>query len=179
MGTRNDDTATSRLRVLSQDFREHLRTGPTNTRTATSVVPGTPVNLAVVDHIAASVREVVDDTLAVNPAPGPLPERIEAIYAWYVENTFNAEPAQAQRRDTIMHRQRLEHALRMGDASVIPPHRCPACRTFGLMWRASLQRALCTNGRCRGKDGMGNTWTLARLAYEHVAAEKTLRVRAT
>lgn len=179
MGATDDDTATSRLRLLRRDFLEHPRTGP-GPRACAPVVPGTPVNLDVVDHITAAVQEVVDDTLAVNPKARPLPaDRIEAVYAWYVANTANAAPAQAQRRDTIIYRQRLEHALAMGDASVIPPHRCPACNTFGLRWQTAMRRALCTNRRCLTKDGMSNTWTLARLAYEHVAAEKSLRVRAT
>lgn len=178
MGTTEEDTASSRLRLLSEEFLEHPRTGPTARRSPT-VTASAPANLAIVDHIDASLREVTDDARSVNPEAGPRPDRIEDVYAWYVDNTRHAEPAARQRRDTIIHRQNLEHAIAMGDDSVIPPHRCPACRTFGLLWQAGMQRALCTNARCRTKDGLSNTWTLARLAYEHVAAEKTLRVRAT
>jgi hypothetical protein len=67
----------------------------------------------------------------------------------------------------------------MGDFKVIRPHRCPACRGFGLMWQGHKRRAVCTSRRCLTPEGLSNTWSLARLAYEHVAAEKSLRVRAT
>jgi len=67
----------------------------------------------------------------------------------------------------------------MGDTAVIRPHRCPACNTMGLMWRDELQRVLCTNRRCVTKAGMSRTWSLARLAHEHVAVERYLHVRAT
>jgi hypothetical protein len=182
MGNRTDDdtAATGRLTTLLAHFLQHPVTGPAE-RSPASAVPGTPLNLRVHDHIQAAVREVVDDTLAVNPHPSPLPERVEAVYEWYVANTANAEQAQRQRRDTILYRQSLEHAIAMGDVKVVRPHRCPACRCLGLMWRAELQAAVCTNGNCLTKDGRSRRFALARLAYEHVAAkfEKSVRDCAT
>jgi hypothetical protein len=47
------------------------------------------------------------------------------------------------------------------------------------MWQGHKRRAVCTSRRCLTPEGLSNTWSLARLAYEHVAAEKSLRVRAT
>lgn len=152
-------------------FREHPVTGPVERR-ATSVVPGTPLNLRVVDHIDASVREIVHYTQAVAPDAEPLPERIQDVYQWVVANTANASEAIQQRRDTILYRQGLEHAIAMGDTKVVRPHRCPQCRTLGLMWPEGADRVVCTNVRCLTPDGMSTTWTLARLAYEHVAAAK-------
>jgi hypothetical protein len=181
MGNRtDDDTAAGRLGTLLAHFKQHPVTGPAE-RGPASVTPGTPVNLSVVDHITASVREVVDDTLAANPAASPLPARVEAVYGWYMANTAHAPEAVRQRRDTIVYRQRLEHALAAGDRSVVRPHRCPACRTFGLFWRPELGKAVCTNGDCLTKDGLSRKWTLAKLAYEHVAAmsEKAVRDCAT
>jgi hypothetical protein len=178
-GETDTDTAAARLRLLSEHFRQHPVTGPAE-RSATSVTPQAPVNLTVVDHIRASVREVVDDALAVNPGAGPLPERVQDVYRWYMANTRNAATAQAQRRDTIIYRQQLEHAIALGDTKVVRPHRCPACRAFGLMWDAQRRRAVCTSTRCLTPGGMSNAWPLQRLAYEHVAAaQKYLRVRAT
>lgn len=178
MGHGDDDTAAARLGQLSRYFREPAVTGNTGRHTR-STTPAAPVNLTIVDHIQASIQEIAADARAVNPAAGPLPERVEAVYAWYLEHTKAAGPAQQQRRDTIVYRQGLEHAIALGDIKVVRPLRCPKCRTLGLMWEAPLRRALCTNRNCVTKDGTSTTWTLARLAYEHVAAEKTLQVRAT
>jgi hypothetical protein len=185
MGNGDTDTAASRLRLLNEHFRQHPVTGPaghsyiSSEPRATATAPGIPYNVGVDEHIRDSVQEVVDDTLAVNPDAGPLPERVQDAYRWYMANTRNASTAQQQRRDTIIYRQQLEHAIAMGDTKVIPPHRCPACRCFGLMWQAQKRRAVCTNRRCLTPEGMSNTWTLATLAYEHVAAQKSLRVSAT
>lgn len=172
------DTAASRLRLLQEHFREHPRTAPAE-RSARPAHPGAPLNLTVTDHIRASVAEVAEHARAVNPDAGPLPARVEAVYDWYREHTETAPAAQQQRRDTIVYRQRLEHAIAMGDTKVIPPHRCPRCRTFGLLWVADAQRAVCTNTRCTTRGGHSSSWTLASLAYEHIAAQKPVRVHAT
>jgi hypothetical protein len=189
MGSKGDDTtegerdtAASRLKLLSKHFREHARTAPAE-RTGRRAHAGAPLNLKVADHITASVAEVADHGREVNPDAGPLPPRVEAVYDWYLANTKTAPAAEQQRRDTIVYRQRLEHAIAMGDTKVIRPHRCPACKTFGLMWPEGADRAWCTNTRCTTKGGLCSSWTLAKLAYEHVAAqykaEKNGRVRAT
>jgi hypothetical protein len=138
------------------------------------------VDLDVVDHIQASLREVVDDTLAANPDAGPLPPRVEGAYRWYVENTANAPEAVQQRRDTVIYRQSLEHAIALGNTKVVRPHRCPQCRTLGLMWPRGGERAVCTNRRCLDADGMSSTWDLAQLAYAYIAGQKNHgRARAT
>jgi len=179
MGAQHDDTtATSRLRLLYENYLEHPRTAPDGPRPR-AVTAGTPLNLATLDHIAASVDEVTQYTREVAPDAAPRPEQDYDVYRWCVENTAHAPEDVQQRRDVILYRQRLEHAIAMGEAAVIRPHRCPACNTFSLMWRPERRRALCTNGRCRGRDGMSRTWTLARIAYEHVAVEKTSRECAT
>jgi hypothetical protein len=167
------------LRLLAQHFREHPVTGPTGRR-ATSVTPGTPVNLAVVDRIDAAVRELADYTREHAPDASPRPAAVEDVYRWCVENTATADEHAQLRRDVTIYRQHLEHALAMGDTKVIPPHRCPACRTFGLRWKPSLQRALCTNRRCTTRDGLSRTWSLGRLAWQHVSERKNLdQVNAT
>jgi hypothetical protein len=184
MGT-GDETAASRLRQLRTHFRQHPVTGPeghsyvSSAPRSTPAAPAAPAPLHVVDHIHDSVQEVIDDTLAANPDAGPLPERVEGIYLWSMANTRTAEPAQQQRRDTIIYRQALEHAIAMGDTEVIRPHRCPACRTFGLFWRGEFRRAVCTNRRCLDDEGLTSKWTLAQLAFEHVAARNSMRVHAT
>ncbi|MBP5918712.1 hypothetical protein F3K34_43800 [Streptomyces sp. LBUM 1486] len=188
-GEDTDDTASNRLRILDRHYREHPVTGPeghcvtASTARPTPVAPGLPYPARIVDHIDRSVAEVAEHTRAVNPAAGPLPTRVEAVYDWYRANTALAPAAQQQRRDTIEYRHSLEHAIAMGDTKVVRPHRCPGCNTFGLMWIDEAQRAVCTNTRCTTKSGLSSSWTLARLAHAHVAArysaENSVRVRAT
>lgn len=180
MSTTDGETAAGRLAELYAHYRQHpvksaaghsyISAAPR----ATASVPEALVNLEVVDHIQASLREVVGDTLAANPDAGPLPPRVEGAYRWYIENTRNAPEADQQRRDTVIYRQGLEHAIAMGNRKVVRPHRCPQCRTLGLMWPRTLEaeRAVCTNRNCLDAEGMASTWTLAQLAYEHIAAQK-------
>ena len=172
------DDAAARLALLAEHFRQHPVTGP-SVRAAPQASPGAPVNLAIVDHISATVKELADYTHTVNTAANPLPERVQDVYAWCVANTKHTPEAERQRRDTIVYRQRLEHAIAAGDYSVIRPHRCPECRTFGLMWQAARGRAVCTNRRCVTEEDTSRAWSLARLAYEHIAAQKTRQASAT
>lgn len=177
MGT--DDTAADRLHTLRTQFLERPRHNGPSQRSATATVPGTPVDLTVVDHITTSVAELVEHTRAINPDAGPLPTEAEDVYAWYREHTRHAPDMVRQRGDVIVYRQRLEHAIAAGDTSVIRPHRCPACNTFGLSWEKDRQRVICMNRRCLTKAGTTRTWSLSRIAYEHVAGRKNLHVRAT
>lgn len=187
MGRADDDTtdAGSLLGALHHHFRQRPVTGPEghsfigSSPRGTRTTPTAPANLTVVDHIDSSVREVIDDTRALNPDAGPLPPELADVYDWYREQTKNAPEADQQRREIRIYRQYLEHAIAMGDTDVIPPHRCPGCGTFGLVWRGADRRAACLNRRCLTRGGLTRTWSLANLAYEHVAVEKTLRDCAT
>lgn len=181
MGNTDDstDTAAARLRHLHRYFREHPVTGPVEGHSGSRSAPA-PLSLATLDHIRASVAEVVGTTRDINPAAGPAPSRADAVYDWCHRNTEHAPDAAQQRLATVEYRQYLEHAVRAGDVKVVRPHRCPECRTFGLMWSPDMQRALCTNTECVDRDGFSTTVDLARLAYEHVAGRKKIRqVRAT
>lgn len=169
------DNATQRLRQLSTYFREHPVTGP-SVGHAPSRTPAAPLHLATLDHITASYAEVVEHTRSANPDAGPAPARADAVYDWAREHTAHADEAVQQRAAVIEYRQYLEHAIRAGDwRKVIRPHRCPECRTFGLMWKDEMQRVLCTNTRCVDRDGFSTTVTLSRLAHEHVAKQKSLQ----
>lgn len=186
MGTADGDTAAGRLHELHAYHRQRpvkSAAGHSYISSAprpTVVDPEAPVDLDVVDHIQASLREVVGDTLAANPEAGPLPARVEAAYSWYIENTANAPEAVRQRRDTVIYRQSLEHAIALGNRKVVRPHRCPQCRTLGLMWPPGGERAVCTNHNCLDADGMSSTWDLEQLAYAYIAGQKNHgRARAT
>jgi hypothetical protein len=169
-----DDTAASRLRHLNTYFREHPVTGPAEGHT-TPVTSAAPMSIATLDHIRASVREVVDTTLEANPHAGPLPASVDAVYEWCRQNTRHADETVRLRVEIVEFRQRLEHAIRAGDTKVVRPLRCPQCRTWGLMWAREYQAAVCTNTECVDRDGCSNSFTLARLAHHHVTSRKNLR----
>jgi ribosomal protein L37AE/L43A len=187
MGSTEDDTAAGRLGALVTHFRQHRVTGPaghsfvSSAPRATSDAPAAPVNLEVVDHITACLREISDHAHEVNPGAGPLPPRVQGAYSWYMENTRNAPEAEQQRRDTIVYKQSLEHAIAMGETKVVRPHRCPDCDTFSLMWSRPMQQIVCTNRKCTAADGTSRIVTPARIARHHIAAmsEKTVRDCAT
>jgi hypothetical protein len=175
MGT---DGAANRLAQLQRYYREHPVTGPVEGH-APTVQPGTPLNLVTHDHIQASVREIADHTYALNPDAGPLPPRVEAVYDWCREQTKHADETEQQRLAVIEYRQYLEHAIRAGDYKVIPPHRCPECRTWGLRWVPDVQRAVCTHSECVDRNGLSTRLSLASLAHEHIARKNLRQASAT
>ena len=177
------DAAAARVDLLelATYVQEHPVTGPSghsyisSAPRATRTSPVLPVNFGMQDHIQASVREVIDETLAVNPDAG-LPDRLLGVYEWCIANTEDAPEGNQLRRDAVIYRQHLEHAIRLGNRSVIRPIRCPACRTLGLFWEPELGRALCTNKKhCRTKDGTSSTWSLGRLAWAKVMEQQKMR----
>jgi hypothetical protein len=189
MGNRtdDDDTAAGRLGQLIGQLRQRPVTGPEGHSYIASGSHARPthspalIDLAGVDHITDSVRELVDYTREVAPDAEPLAGYAQDVYQWAADSTRDAPEEVQQRRATIEYRQRLEHAIAAGDIKVVRPHRCPACRCFGLMWERQQRTVVCTNGNCRTKDGLSRKWSLARLAYEHIAAmsEKGVRDCAT
>jgi hypothetical protein len=179
MGVTDDYTATRSLAELHQYFREHPVTGPEGhsyipAGHAAPTTPSLPLNTGVTDHIHASVREIVALTRGLNLAAESPPQRVQDVYDWCRRNTAHAPQVEQQRRDTVIYRQGLEHAIKAGYDKVVRPLRCPECATFGLMWVAQMQRAVCTNTRCLDHDGLSRSFTLGRLAYEHVAERTRL-----
>jgi hypothetical protein len=171
--------AAQSLELLAAYFRQHPATGR-SLRAAPTATASAPLDLGAVDHIAATVAEIADYTRQIAPDAGPLPEEARDVYRWMIEHTQAAPEAVQFQRDVLVYRQHLEHSLRMGEKSVIRPHRCPACRTMGLFWRPAARRALCTNRRCLNADGTSRMWTLHQLAHEHVQEmAKVGEVRAT
>lgn len=191
MGQREDtDTAASRLAQLNEYFHTHPVTsaeGHSYTAFAAHTPRTTspmPYDAALVHHIGASVAEVVHHTRAVNPEAGPLPGHVAGVYAWARQHTEHAPDTDRQRAATLEYRHYLEHAIAAGDTDIVRPHRCPACGTYGLHWPAGTRdpkaTALCVNLHCaRDNKGIHRRWSLAQLAHEHVATEKTLRECAT
>ncbi|MGA5670002.1 hypothetical protein ACPCTG_31545 [Streptomyces pseudogriseolus] len=179
-GDTSRDTA-ALLRHLNNYLREHPVTGPaghsyiSNEPRPTAVRPGLPINVRIIEHIDRTVAEVAAYTREANPRAEPLPENVEDVYRWCTENTLHAPEAVQQRREVLEYKHLLEHTVVAGNASIIRPHRCPECRTFGLMWDRMKQVIVCTNAECVDEDGLSTTVSFARLAHEHVAARKRIR----
>ncbi|MFE4915893.1 hypothetical protein ACFRCX_30790 [Streptomyces sp. NPDC056652] len=176
MGT---DEAAHRLRLLQQEFTTLPACGPGDGRTGRRVHPPVPLNLAVIDHITASVREVAEQARTAAPEAGPLPAAPASIYDWWRQNTPDLDDGAVQARETVIYRQSLEHAIAAGDHKVIRKHPCPGCGCWGLFWRPAAQRAVCVNLDCTDTNGMARTWELKHLAYEHIARQKMLKANAT
>ncbi|WP_042174621.1 hypothetical protein [Streptomyces sp. NBRC 110035] len=179
MGQDTSIAAARALRLLNTPALRHPPTrGPQERRTA-STTPAAPLNLGIVDYLARTVAEVADHTREVDPQAGPPPDRVEDIYDWYTAHTGDADEDQQRRRDTVIERHRLEHAVRLGEFDEVCKHPCPRCRCWGLMWQAAGNRARCTNRRCRTPDGMSSSWTLGRLAAQKVQRTEIWRLNAT
>ncbi|MEU9947028.1 hypothetical protein [Streptomyces sp. NPDC047939] len=177
-----DDTTAQRLRLLQAEFTQHVKTGPPGDgRSATKTEAPAPIDLGVVDRIRAAVYEVETHTRAADwtAAAGPVPADPAAVYDWARQHTAHLDEGRQQAREAIIYRQGLEHALAMGNTTVIRKHPCPECGCWGLYWRAAANRAVCVNHYCTDDNGVANTWSLARLARQHVAAKESSSRRAT
>ncbi|MEW2393113.1 hypothetical protein AB0933_32605 [Streptomyces venezuelae] len=177
-GDADSTTAAARMRLLQQEFTTPRRTGDTGRR-ATTTEPAAPADLSVIDYMARQVREVIDHTLAAAPTASRPPAEFAAVYGWMTTHTDEFEDEKRQTARAIVYRQSLEHALKMGDESVVRRHPCPDCGCWGLFWRAAAREAACLNRHCAG-EGPSRTFTLAQLAHQHIAAQETRRAtRAT
>lgn len=136
-----------------------------------------PIHAGILDYMAASRDEVVQHARTAVPADEvqrPIPRDHAEVYGWLAEHTPYLDPAARKVAEAIVYRQALEHALRARDATVIRKERCPSCRCWSLIWRASEQRAVCSNGHDLAA-GRPRRFTLAELAEEAV---ENLTVRA-
>ncbi|HEX5567934.1 MAG TPA: hypothetical protein VFY14_13580 [Streptomyces sp.] len=170
MGAGDDTTRTAaaRLRLLGAEFTTPRRAArPAAPPTPRPAHSAAPVDLGVVDHMAATLRELVTHARAANPQAGPPPEDGDDVYQWWSTNTAHLDGERARHRDALVHRQALEHAIRLGEETVIRRIPCPGCRCWGLFWRPASQRAVCVNRHCRPGKGP-SVWTLRQLAEYQV-----------
>ncbi|MFF6844693.1 hypothetical protein ACFY8X_38885 [Streptomyces tanashiensis] len=170
-----------RLRLLQDEYLVPSA-GHRAERVSRSTEPGTPIRLAVYDHMRKSVGEVVAlaTSMCDDQAPfTPPPAKAADVYQWLVEETDHLNALRQQARDAVIYRQGLEHAIVMGDLLAIRPHPCPSCATWGLVWNRERETVVCLNRRCADDDGQLTTWTLAQIAENHVARRNGRAARAT
>ncbi|MFD9721047.1 hypothetical protein [Streptomyces sp. NPDC059076] len=137
------------------------------------------MRLDILDYIVKAEGEVIEHTRAEAPTAGPAPAAYEDILDWCREHTEELDEERQQARETLIYRQGLEHAIAMGDVTVVRRHPCPACGCWGLFWLASATRAVCVNRYCTNKAGLAHRWPLATLAHRHITAQKRLKSSAT
>ncbi|THA22730.1 hypothetical protein E6R18_32815 [Streptomyces sp. A1277] len=180
LGDDTHNTTEQRLRLLQAEFTQHQNRGPGTGRTATRTEAAAPLDLGVIDHIRAAVNELVTHTRAADPdtQAGPVPTAPADVIDWARDHTAHLDPERQQVREAIIYRQGLEHALAMGDDSVVRKHPCPRCGCWGLHWWPAANRAACVNHYCTD-DGLTSTWTLARLATQYIAGKKSSAATAT
>ncbi|MFC8207891.1 hypothetical protein [[Kitasatospora] papulosa] len=129
--------------------------------------------------MAASVTEAETHVLAAAPGAGRYTGKAADVYNWMRGRTAHLDDTQQSAREALIYRQGLEHAIAAGDTKVIRPHRCPACRTYGLFWREQAGHAACVNRHCVDEHGLSRTWSLERLAQQHIADRKLRAVGTT
>jgi hypothetical protein len=178
MGEDDTDTPAARLRLLQKEFVTPRRGGRAE-RSAPTATAVTPAVLDVIDHMAASVHEVIAHTRAHAPDAGPIPADRAGIYDWAREHTEHLEPELQRVRETVIYRQGLEHAIQAGDTKVVRTHPCRACGCVGLFWDRVTRKAVCVNQRCTSPKGGTNAWSLSQLADDHIRRQETRRLRAT
>jgi hypothetical protein len=179
MGEDTEKTAEQRMRLLEKYYVGPGRQGPPTLRSAPTATAIPAARVDVIDHMDASVDEIITHTRAVTPDAGPIPAKRAGIYSWAREHTARSDADVQRGRELLIYRQSLEHAIAMGDHRVVRKHPCPACGCWGLIWSGARHRAACVNAYCTDTEGLARTWTLHRLAEEHITRQEKRRVRAT
>ncbi|MFI8792615.1 hypothetical protein [Streptomyces sp. NPDC055105] len=172
--------AAAQLALLVEYFVELRASSPGGGRRSPtrSIENTAPLNVATLSHIHASVREIREYVDIESPGTvEPLPKDPAGVYDWCIRNTEHDDEAVKRRRDTIIYRQYLEHAIEAGDDKVVRHHRCPGCGTVGLHWKSGS--AVCRKRDCLTPDGLRPKWTLAHLAAEYIADQEKRSRRAT
>ncbi|MEW2402215.1 hypothetical protein [Streptomyces sp. NPDC046862] len=187
MGAGDDDAATAaqQLKLMAAHYvRRHPapREPGTIRSTGGPTFPPLPIDPGIVDHMRASVTEVAAYVESNVPDASPAPAD-DRVYAWMRANTRQLDPRRQLTGEAIVFRQRLEHALAMGETEVV--HRflkrqsCPDCGCWAsLVWQNPVTRAVCINRRCVNQDGRAHSYELGFLAHRHIRARaKTAAAR--
>ncbi|MFD5899079.1 hypothetical protein [Streptomyces sp. NPDC060366] len=181
MGNTDNGDAADRLRTLEGRIWR-FPTGSVNKlpRSGGPTHPEAPLDLDIIDHITASVREAQDHVSANRTEnAGPMPANVADVYDWWRASTPSLDAERTLAREAVIYRQGLEHAIQAGDTKVVRKHPCPECGCWGLFWRRPEKRAVCANRDCRDEDGLARMWELKHLAHEHVTRQKMLKATAT
>jgi hypothetical protein len=186
MGAGDTDAAAAaeQLKVLAAEFTTRRRRPQTTDAVSVSRPAHSPAlfDLGVGEYMRAKVDEVITHTRAMEPNAGPAPTG-PAVYNWWDQNTAHLEREKRQAGEAIVVRQSLEHSIAMGEEHVVQSwvrrQQCPSCACWGLFWSRAMRRATCVNRRCTDRHDRAHTFSLARLAAQHVAAREKSAVRAT
>lgn len=177
------ETAAARLKLLRQEFTTPTRRSQPARRVPSSGPPSAPVNLAIIDHMAACRHEVITHTRAAAPDASPAPDKAPDVYEWAYQETAHLAAEQQITRDAMVLRQSWEHAIAMGDGdevhAIVRRESCPACRCWTLFWRPARHAAVCANQNCADADGLPVVLELNQIALAYVTARNARSSAAT
>ncbi|MGW5690297.1 hypothetical protein ACWEWX_04805 [Streptomyces asiaticus] len=181
MGDGDKDTAAARLRLLQEATAPGITPRrPTGTRrTPPGSPPGAPIDLGMLDYMAACRNELVTHTRTQAPTAGAAPADTADLYEWMYQQTAHLAAEKQLVRDAMVIRQSLEHAIAAGDEDAVRYETCPACNCWSLLWKQARRAALCANRRCTDDNGLPHWWRLNQIAEHHVMAESSRSRAAT
>lgn len=184
MGDGDKDTAAARLRLLQESTAPGStpRRPPPARRTPPSS-PSTPIDLGMLDYMAACRNELVTHTRTAAPGAGAAPADTADLYEWMYQETAHLAAEKQLVRDAMVLRQSWEHCFAMNDHdevhAVVRRESCPACRCWTMFWRPARRAAICTNQNCADADGLPVVLELNQIALAYVTARNARSSAAT
>jgi hypothetical protein len=177
------ETAAARLDLLRKEFTTPARRAEPARHVPSSGPPSTPVNLGILDHMAACRHEVITHTRAAAPDTACTPGKQADIYEWAYQETSHLAAEQQIVRDAMILRQSWEHSLAMDDHdevhAIVRRESCPSCRCWTLFWRPARHAVVCANQNCSDDDGLPVVLELNQIALAYVTARNARSSAAT
>lgn len=177
-------TAAAQLRLLSKEI---TATGssrrPEPARRTPPSQSSAPIDLGLLDYMAACRAELVAHTLEASPGAPAAPAEAADVYEWAYQETASAARGMQLARDAMVLRQTWEHALALDDQKPVRAaarwEACPTCGCWSLFFQPARRVVACVNGRCTDELGLPTVWDLRQLAQVCVARRDPVAATAT
>ncbi|MFI0822275.1 hypothetical protein ACH4TX_42120 [Streptomyces sp. NPDC021098] len=176
-------TAAAQLRLLSKEITAPASRRPQPARRTPPSQSSAPINLGILDHMAACRDELVTHTLEASPDAPAAPAEAADVYEWAYRETAYAARGMQRALDAMVLRQSWEHALALGDekpvSAAVHWEACPTCGCWSLFWQSTRRIVACVNGRCDDELGLPTVWQLKQIAEVCVARRNAITAAAT
>lgn len=180
------DTAAARLRLLREEITVPAGTRrPQPARRTPPSQPGAPIDLGILDYMAACRDELVTHTREAAPGAAGAPTEAADVYEWMYQQTAHIAREKRLARDAMVLRQSWEHALALGDERPVraaarwEPCPNPTCGCWSLFYQPARRIVACVNGRCTNELGLPTVWELRQLAEVVIARRNSVTAAAT